>query len=205
MLYVDQVLAFGHVRPGLGIEVAKRGLRLVVRGDIARAGVRFDSCGAGAESAGRVGLPILQVVRGDDAAVAAAIDAGADDAVALSASDALIAARLAALVRRIPALLRVGPLEIDRVERRVWRDGRLLDLLPREYRLLLHLAEHADAVVPHDTLRRAVWGLRFHPGTNVVAVHVSRLRAKLDRGFALPLLRTEKGVGYRLATGEGAV
>jgi two-component system OmpR family response regulator len=137
--------------------------------------------------------------------VAAAIDAGADDAVASSASDALIAARLAALVRRAPGRLRLGALEIDRVERRVLRSGHTLDLLPREYRLLLHLAEHAGQVVLHDELRRAVWGLDFHPGTNVVAVHVSRLRAKLDRGFAAPLLHTEKGVGYRLAVPENAV
>jgi hypothetical protein len=130
---------------------------------------------------------------------------GADDAVASSASDALIAARLAALVRRAPGRLRLGALEIDRVERRVLRSGHTLDLLPREYRLLLHLAEHAGQVVLHDELRRAVWGLDFHPGTNVVAVHVSRLRAKLDRGFAAPLLHTEKGVGYRLAVPENAV
>ena len=74
-----------------------------------------------------------------------------------------------------------------------------IDLRPREYRLLLHLAERAGAVVSQDDLRRAVWGLRFHPGTNLVAVHISRLRAMLDRGFSTPMLLTEKGVGYRLA------
>ncbi len=197
---MEPVLAFGPLRPGLGAEAAKRGLCFVPDGARARAGVRFASANIGTS-----GIPVLEVVAGDDAAVAAAIDAGADDAVALSSSDSLIAARLAALVRRGSGKVRLGPLEIDRVERRVARAGRTLDLLPREYRLLLHLAERAGQVVPHDDLRRAVWGLAFHPGTNVVAVHVSRLRAKLDRGFEVPLLHTEKGLGYRLAVSESPV
>ena len=197
---MEPVLALGAVRPGLDVEAAKRGLCFVSFGASVRAGVRFDGPAQAA-----TGVPMLHVVPGGDAAVAAAIDAGADDAVALSASDALIAARLAALVRRTPATLTLGPLSIDRVERRVLREGRTLDLLPREYRLLLYLAEHAGQIVPHDELRRAVWGLRFHPGTNVVAVHVSRLRAKLDRSFATPLLLTEKGRGYRLAVPREAV
>ena len=196
---VEPVLAFGLARPGLGAEAAKRGLRLVSPGEPVRAAVHFADDGDIFVPCSGIGVPILQVVRGDDAAVTAAIDGGADDAVAMSASDALIAARLAALVRRTPVALTLGPLEIDRVERLARREGRTLDLLPREYRLLLHLAERAGEIVRHDDLRRAVWGLRFHPGTNVVAVHVSRLRAKLDRGFAEPLLLTEKGLGYRLA------
>ena len=199
---MESVLAIGVVRPGLGAEAAKRGLRLVSSGMVVQAGVRFDG-GMGTGNA--TGLPTLHVVRGGDAAVAAAIDAGADDAVAISASDALIAARLAALVRRVPSGLRIGPLQIDRVERRVMRAGQRLDLLPREYHLLLYLAERVGAVVSQDDLRRAVWGLHLHPGTNLVAVHVSRLRSKLDRGFAEPMLLTEKGRGYRLAAPEGAV
>jgi DNA-binding response OmpR family regulator len=196
---VESVLAFGVVRPGLGAEMAKRGLRLVASGVVVRAGVRFVVGESAAEHVSYI--PTLHVVRGGDAAVAAAIDAGADDAVALSASDGLIAARLAALVRRVP----IGPLTIDRVERCAMRGGRALDLLPREYRLLLYLAERADAVVSHDELLSAVWGLRFHPGTNLVAAHVSRLRAKLDRGFDGAMLHTEKGVGYRLAVPEARV
>lgn len=195
---MESVLAFGDVRPGLGAEMAKRGLRLAAAGTTVRAGVRFVG-GDGALAEIGWHLPTLHVVRGGDAAVAAAIDAGADDAVAVSASDGLIAARLAALVRRMPIALRIGPLTIDRVDRTATRDGRTLDLLPREYRLLLYLAERADAVISHDELLSAVWGLRFHPGTNLVAAHVSRLRAKLDRGFEVPMLHTEKGVGYRLA------
>jgi two-component system OmpR family response regulator len=203
VVIVESVLAFGVVRPGLGAEMAKRGLRLVASGVVVRAGVRFVVGDSAAEHVSYI--PTLHVVRGGDAAVAAAIDAGADDAVALSASDGLIAARLAALVRRVPTALRIGPLTIDRVERCAMRGGRALDLLPREYRLLLYLAERADAVVSHDELLSAVWGLRFHPGTNLVAAHVSRLRAKLDRGFDGAMLHTEKGVGYRLAVPEARV
>lgn len=113
----------------------------------------------------------------------------------------LLAARLAALVRGTPApTLRIGELRIDTARRLATRAGRRLPLLPREYALLLHLARHADRTVTRVALREAVWGLDFDPGTNSIEVHVSRLRAKLDRGFARPMLWTDKGVGYRLST-----
>ncbi|MBA4773310.1 MAG: winged helix-turn-helix transcriptional regulator [Sphingomonas sp.] len=143
---------------------------------------------------------LLLVVEGDEAAVIAAIDAGADDAARADASDALIAARAAALIRRTtPRLLKLGDLVIDLVERQVWRAARALDLLPREFRLLRVLADRPDEIVDRATLLDSVCGMRFDPGTNVLNVHVSRLRAKLDRGFAYPMVRTVKGVGYRLA------
>lgn len=194
---MEPVLAIGTWRPALAAELARRGLRPAARGEAARAGL----CLPGATAEAFAHMPLLQVIAGGDAAIAAALDAGAADAVDLSASDALIAARLAALVRRTATAgrLQVGDLSIDRVAQRAERGGRTLDLLPREYRLLLYLAERAGQVVPRADLLRAVWCLGFDPGTNVVAVHVSRLRAKLDRDFAAPLLRTEAGVGYRLA------
>ncbi|TGX38828.1 winged helix family transcriptional regulator [Sphingomonas naasensis] len=98
---------------------------------------------------------------------------------------------------RVPAVT-LGDLRIDPVERRVEREGRAIALLPREYALLLHLARSAGRSIAREELLAAVWGLRFDPGTNVVEVHVSRLRAKLDRGFAAPMLVTDKGRGYRL-------
>ncbi len=129
-----------------------------------------------------------------------ALDAGADDAMPHSASDMMIAARLAALFRRPvpPGCVAVGDLRIDPIERRAVRAGRAIDLLPREYRLLAELAAHAGSTVSRPTLFSRVWGLSFDPGTNVLEVHVSRLRAKLDRGFAAPMLLTDKGRGYRL-------
>jgi two-component system, OmpR family, response regulator len=142
---------------------------------------------------------LMLVLAGEcGASVAGALDAGADDAVALPACASEIAARLAARLRCHRPTLTVGGLQIDPVDRRVEREGRLVRLLPREYALLLHLARSAERCVGRAELLAAVWGLRFDPGTNVVEVHVSRLRAKLDRGFAAPMLVTDKGRGYRL-------
>ncbi len=135
-------------------------------------------------------------------AIAEALDAGADDVVALPAAADEVVARLAARIRPRPApLIELGELRIDRIDRRVTRAGREIALRPREFQLLLHLAQHADARISRAALLQAVWGLGFDPGTNVVEVHVSRLRAKLDRGFAAPMLTTERGGGYRLALG----
>lgn len=131
----------------------------------------------------------------DDRATIAMLDAGADDAVATTACPAVIAARIARLAQ--PLLLRVGPLTIDPVARAAWRDGRPLPLLPREYAVLLQLARRAGRLVTRADLRTAVWGRDFDPGTNVIEVHISRVRAQLDRGAA-PMLLTERGRGYRL-------
>lgn len=139
----------------------------------------------------------------DAPAEAAALEAGIDDAVAVAAPDALIAAR-ARRLRQDAAIRRIGDLSIDRIARRAWRAERALALLPREFALLDHLAAHAGRTVTRAELHIAVFGLPFHPGTNRLTVHVSRLRAALDRGFACPMLLTERGCGYRLvATGQG--
>ena len=148
------------------------------------------------------GAPAFVLARDEDEAVAA-IDDGADDAAPSSTADILIAARLAAWLRRPPAIVRVGGLAIDPVARSAARDGQMLDLLPREYALLLHLARNSGRIVGKSELLARVWRLGFDPGTNVVEVHVSRLRAKLDRGFAEPMLRTEKRMGYCLVAAGG--
>ncbi|WP_159709417.1 winged helix-turn-helix transcriptional regulator [Sphingomonas sp. AX6] len=145
--------------------------------------------------------PIVLRAMGGSAMVALAIDAGADDAVDGRAGPEEIAARLAAAVRAPTNRIGVGDLVIDRIQRSAQRAGRPIDLLPREYALLVHLAERADQVVSRGALLDAVWGLRIDPGTNVVQVHVSRLRAKLDRGQPHPMLLSERGKGYRLAPG----
>jgi two-component system OmpR family response regulator len=156
------------------------------------------ACVAMVRAQGWRGPLMLVLAHGCGASVEGALDAGADDAVALPACAGEIAARLAARLRCQPPRIALGGLRIDPVERRVERDGRTIALLPREYALLLHLARWADRCVGREELLAAVWGLRFDPGTNVVEVHVSRLRAKLDRGFAVPMLMTDKGRGYRL-------
>lgn len=148
----------------------------------------------------RCPVPVLLVVEGDEEALIAAINSGADDAVSANVSDRLIAARAAALIRRAtPRLLTLGELAIDLVERRVWRAGKPIDLLPREYRLLLELAQRPGESIGRAVLLKRVCGINFDPGTNVLEVHISRLRAKIDRGFATPMLLTDKGIGYRLA------
>lgn len=145
-------------------------------------------------------VPLMLVLsEGCGANIALALDAGADDAVIQPVSAGEIAARIAARLRpRPPPPIAVGELVIDSVERRVTRAGRPIALLPREYALLLHLARAEGRCVGRTELLAAVWRLRFDPGTNVIEVHVSRLRAKLDRDFPRPLLVTEKGRGYRL-------
>lgn len=172
--------------PGLAEALAARGIR------VADDGVALLTD----RPASWPGPLILIVATAAD--VAPALDAGASDAVLADAPAAEIAARIAARLRLAAPPIGIGELIIDRIARRVTRAGRALMLHPREYALLLHLAQHAGQAVPRAALLEAVWGLRFDPGTNVVAVHVSRLRAKLDRDFAVPMLSTEKGVGYRL-------
>jgi two-component system OmpR family response regulator len=118
------------------------------------------ACVARVRAQGWHGLLMLVLARGCGASVAGALDAGADDAVALPASAGEIAARLAARMRcQAPAMI-LGGLRIDPVERRVQREGRTVALLPREYALLLHLARASGRCVTRVELLQAVWGLR---------------------------------------------
>lgn len=195
----------GTADPALVAAAAARGLRFVASD--AEATPDAELLGEDARPPVRPSAaPRLWIVTSGDAAIVRALDAGADDAVDAAAPPALIAARLAALVRRGADTIRFGELSIDRVERRVARCGRPIALLPREYDLLLHFVRHADRLVARAALHATLCGLPFDPGTNVIEVHVSRLRAKLDRGFAWPMLRTERGRGYRLvATPDAAI
>jgi two-component system OmpR family response regulator len=117
-------------------------------------------------------------------------------------------ARLEALLRRGSAAtptttkLRVAELEMDLLSRNVRRDGQAIDLLPREFRLLEYLMRHAGQVVTRTMLLESVWDYHFDPQTNVIDVHISRLRQKIDKGFAKPLLHTIRGAGYSLRAGD---
>lgn len=133
------------------------------------------------------------------AALIAALDAGAADAVAVPVDPDELAARVDLRVRRHAATpLSVGALTLDPVSRTATRSGTRIALLPREFALLRFLAERSGRFVTRAELLEGVWSLRFDPGTNVVAVHISNLRAKLDRPFASPMLQSSKGLGYRL-------
>jgi two-component system OmpR family response regulator len=94
--------------------------------------------------------------------------------------------------------LQVGDLEMDLLARTVHRGGKKIDLQPREFRLLEYLMRHAGQVVTRTMLLEKVWDYHFDPQTNVIDVHISRLRSKIDKDFATPLLHTVRGSGYRL-------
>lgn len=130
-----------------------------------------------------------------------ALGNGADDALALAGNELEVAVRAAGLLRRgriAAGMIECADLAIDLIDRRVSREGRAIRLPLREFDLLANLARTPDRAVPSATLLRAVWRIDFDPGTNRVAVHVSRLRSRIDRGYSWPMLQTVKGEGYLL-------
>lgn len=193
--------------PALVVPARRRGIVLRSLHDAPDAAVRVarwrrgEGCASGRLHMVRAGQrPVrAMLLVEDEEALAAGLDAGADDAVLERASPVEIVARMLALLRgsRHAGLLTVGDLAIDRAARRVSRGGVQLHLLPREYAVLLHLADHAGSAVSREALLRAVWDRAFDPGTNVVQVQMSRLRAKLD-AVGPPMLHTDRGRGYRL-------
>jgi len=129
--------------------------------------------------------------------------AGGDDYLPKPYSFAELLARIEVLVRRRSGrseetVYRVADLELDRLSHSVKRGGEVLDLQPREFRLLEYLMKNAGQVVTRTMLLEGVWDYHFDPGTNVIDVHISRLRSKLDKGFDRPLLHTVRGAGYMI-------
>ncbi|WP_422006700.1 winged helix-turn-helix domain-containing protein [Pyruvatibacter mobilis] len=129
--------------------------------------------------------------------------AGGDDYLTKPFAFAELLARIEVLVRRAnpgetQTKMRVGGLEMDLLARKVTRDGQDIDLQPREFRLLEYLMKHAGQVVTRTMLLENVWEYHFDPQTNVIDVHISRLRAKIDKNFETPLLHTVRGAGYTL-------
>jgi two-component system OmpR family response regulator len=132
--------------------------------------------------------------------------AGGDDYLAKPYSFSELLARIEALARRrapqaADTVYRVGDLELDRLSHRVTRKDQEIPLQPREFRLLEYLMRHAGQVVTRTMLLENVWDYHFDPQTNVIDVHVSRLRAKIDKGFDRPLLHTVRGTGYMIRDG----
>ena len=163
------------------------------------------------------GLTIVKTIRASDIKTPALIlsalgevddrvqglKAGGDDYLTKPFAFSELLARLEALVRRVevdaPATkLQVGDLELDLLSREVKRGGKVLDLQPREFRLLEYLMRHHGQVVTRTMLLEKVWDYHFDPQTNVIDVHISRLRGKIDKGFETNLLHTIRGAGYVL-------
>lgn len=132
--------------------------------------------------------------------------AGGDDYLPKPYSFSELLARTEVLSRRRsgPAedtVYRVGDLELDRLAHRVMRGGEEITLQPREFRLLEYLMKHAGQVVTRTMLLEGVWDYHFDPQTNVIDVHISRLRSKIDKGFDRSLLHTIRGAGYMIRDG----
>jgi len=163
------------------------------------------------------GLKLLQIIRatgdvtpvlilsalGDVDERVKGLRAGGDDYLAKPFALSELLARVDVLARRQPVTreqvrLVVGDLEIDLLGRVVKRAGRRIDMTSREFRILEYLARNAGRAVTRSMLLENVWDYHFDPQTNIIDQHVSRLRQKLDRDFAQPLLHTVRGTGYVL-------
>ncbi len=163
------------------------------------------------------GLRLLETLRGQDNTTPVlflsalgqvdervrGLKAGGDDYLTKPFAFAELLARVEALTRRgkgegPQTKVVVGDLEMERLSRTVRRAGQRIDLQPREYRLLEFLMNHAGQVVTRTMLLEGVWDYHFDPQTNVIDVHVSRLRQKIDKPFASPLLHTVRNAGYML-------
>ncbi len=157
--------------------------------------------------AGGVRTPVLflTAMDGVDDRVAG-LEAGGDDYLVKPFAMTELLARVSALGRRPPlgddlTTLRVADLQLDRLKRSAIRAGQRIDLQAQEFKLLEYLMLHAGQIVTRTMLLENVWSFHFDPRTNVIESHMSRLRSKVDRGFASELIHTVRGSGYRIDAG----
>lgn len=158
-------------------------------------------------AAGRSTPVLILSARGEVDDRVSGLKAGGDDYLIKPYAFSELLARLEALLRRgqvreAGEILVVADLELDRIRHRVTRRGIPILLQPREFRLLDYLMRYAGQVVTRNMLLEQVWGYHFDPQTNVIDVHISRLRGKIDRNFSQPLLHTVRGAGYVLTDAQ---
>lgn len=194
----------------------RRGLERALDGPVR--GERWDLIIADRTLPGLDGLTIVQTLRqrgvdtpilllsalGDVDDRVTGLKAGGDDYLTKPYAFSELLARIEALLRRgsraeIVTRLQVGDLVVDLVKRVAQRGGRDIELTAREFDLLVFLMRHAGQIVTRKTLLEQVWDMHFDPQTNVVDVHMSRLRQVVDRGFDKPLIHTIRGAGYQLS------
>jgi two-component system, OmpR family, copper resistance phosphate regulon response regulator CusR len=153
------------------------------------------------------GVPVLMLTARDSVADRiAGLDTGADDYLSKPFDFHELLARVRALLRRGPVLLKetiqIADLTIDTQARRVRRAGRSVELTTKEYTLLDYLARHTDQVVCRADIGEHVWDENFDPFSNLIEVYIQRLRRKIDDGHSPKLIRTIRGEGYRLSAGQ---
>ena len=156
------------------------------------------------------GLSVIEKLRKDGMSTPVLIlSALGDDYLVKPYAFSELLARVQALTRRRGGeiqdqmMLEVADLQLDRLKRKVTRSGRKINLQPREFRLLEYLMSNAGQVVTRTMLLEKVWEYHFDPQTNVIDVHISRLRSKIDKDFDPPLIHTERGAGYSLYDPNG--
>ena len=201
----------GLEREGWAVDVLHEG---AAAGEQARS-VDYDAVVLDVMLPGRSGFQVLRDIRARKRSLpvliltakdsvddrVAGLDGGADDYMVKPFALAELSARLRALLRRGAArenVLRVADLEMDTVRRAVRRGGHPIDLKPKEYALLEFLMRNSDRPVTRSLIVEHVWDIHFESVSNVVEVHINSLRSKIDRGFAVPLIHTVRGVGYML-------
>lgn len=198
-----------HARDGRdGLFLASEGVFDAIVADRMLPGLDGLAMIAAIRAAG-VGTPVLVLsALGTVDDRVAGLAAGADDYLPKPFAFSELLARIGALLRRVgaaaaagaaPAKLVVGDLEIDLIARSVTRQGRQIAIGGREFALLEYLARNAGQVVTRTMMLEKVWNYHFDPGSNVVDVHMGRLRRKLEDGMEPPILHTVRGAGYRLA------
>lgn len=218
LLIEDDAKAAAHLREGLAPEGHEVALAADGRaGLLAAAAGGFDVLIIDRMLPELDGLTLLRTLRGAGVQTPAlfltalgglddrlqGLRAGGDDYLVKPFAMAELAARVTALGRRnaVPPqalTLRIADLELDRATRLVRRQGKKIHLKPREYEVLEYLLCRRGQVVTRTMLLEDVWGFHFVPQTTIVEAHISRLRAKIDQGFAPPLIHTYRGAGYKI-------